>query len=74
MGALQEANGAFGKVFRSLNIIVRMFEFLTSFIAGIERLESFFKVLEEPQALPLENGNTIDTVEDSRLSLQHLTL
>jgi putative ATP-binding cassette transporter len=51
-----------------------MFEFLTSFIAGIERLESFFKVLEEPQALPLENGNIIDTVEDSRLSLQHLTL
>ncbi|MDE5107708.1 MAG: ABC transporter ATP-binding protein/permease, partial [Trichodesmium sp. St17_bin3_1_1] len=74
VGALQEANGAFGKVFRSLNIIVRMFEFLTSFIAGIERLESFFKVLEEPQALPLENGNIIDTVEDSRLSLQHLTL
>ena len=74
VGALQEANGAFGKVFRSLNIIVRMFEFLTSFIAGIERLESFFKVLEEPQALPLENGNIIDTVEDSCLSLQHLTL
>ena len=74
VGALQEANGAFGKVFRSLNIIVRMFEFLTSFIAGIERLESFFKVLEEPQALPLENGNIIDTVEDSCLSLQHLIL
>jgi len=74
VGAIQEANGAFGKVFRSLNIIVRMFEFLTSFIAGIERLESFVKVLEEPQELSLEGSNIIDTVEDSRLSLQHLTL
>ncbi|MDJ0520278.1 MAG: ABC transporter ATP-binding protein/permease [Trichodesmium sp. MO_231.B1] len=74
VGAIQEANGAFGKVFRSLNIIVRMFEFLTSFIAGIERLDSFVKVLEEPKVLPVEGSTTIDTVEDSRLSLQHLTL
>ncbi|NES87856.1 MULTISPECIES: ABC transporter ATP-binding protein/permease [Okeania] len=74
VGAIQEANGAFGRVFRSLNIIVRMFEFLTSFIAGIERLESFVKVLEEPKASPVEGSTTIDTVEDSRLSLQHLTL
>ena len=74
VGAIQEANGAFGKVFRSLNIIVRMFEFLTSFIAGIERLESFVKVLEEPKVLSVEDSTTIDTVEDSRLSLQHLTL
>ncbi|MEM1170558.1 MAG: ABC transporter ATP-binding protein/permease [Cyanobacteria bacterium P01_H01_bin.35] len=74
VGAIQEANGAFQKVFRSLNIIVRMFEFLTSFIAGIERLESFVKVLEEPKQLSVEGSNIIDTVEDSRLSLQHLTL
>ncbi|NEN88621.1 MAG: ABC transporter ATP-binding protein/permease [Okeania sp. SIO3H1] len=74
VGAIQEANGAFGRVFRSLNIIVRMFEFLTSFIAGIERLESFVKVLEEPKASPVEGSQTIDTVEESRLSLQHLTL
>ncbi|NES02245.1 MAG: ABC transporter ATP-binding protein/permease [Okeania sp. SIO2F4] len=74
VGAIQEANGAFGRVFRSLNIIVRMFEFLTSFIAGIERLDSFVKVLEEPKVLSVENSTTIDTVEDSRLRLQHLTL
>lgn len=74
VGAIQEANGAFGKVFRSLNIIVRMFEFLTSFIAGIERLESFARVLEKPKVLPVEGNTTIETIEDSRLSLQHLTL
>ena len=74
VGAIQEANGAFTRVFRSLNIIVRMFEFLTSFIAGIERLESFVKVLEEPKQFSVEGSNIIDTVEDSRLSLQHLTL
>ncbi|NEP43625.1 MAG: ATP-binding cassette domain-containing protein, partial [Okeania sp. SIO2H7] len=44
------------------------------FIAGIERLESFVKVLEEPKASPVEGSTIIDTVEDSRLSLQHLTL
>ncbi|MDJ0717569.1 MAG: ABC transporter ATP-binding protein/permease [Prochloraceae cyanobacterium] len=74
VGALQEASGAFGKIFSSLNIIVNMFEYLTSFIAGIERLESFAKVLEELKASPVEGSRTIDTVEDSRLSLQHLTL
>lgn len=74
VGVLQEAVGAFGKVFVSLSIIVRMFEFLTSFVAGIERLESFIKVLEEPKVLSLEGRTTIDTVEDSRLSLQNLTL
>ncbi|MDJ0555868.1 MAG: ABC transporter ATP-binding protein/permease [Microcoleaceae cyanobacterium MO_207.B10] len=74
VGAIPEAQGAFGRVFKSLNIIVRMFEFLTSFIAGIERLESFVKVLEESEASPVEGSQTIDTVEDSHLSLQDLTL
>ncbi|MGK7920072.1 MAG: ABC transporter ATP-binding protein/permease [Trichodesmium sp.] len=74
VGAIQKANGAFGRVFKSLNIIVRMFEFLTSFIAGIERLESFVKVLEESEASPVDGSQTIDTVEDSRLSLHHMTL
>lgn len=74
VGALQEASGAFGRVFKSLNIIVRMFEFLTSFMAGTERLESFVKVLEEPKVSSVESSTTINTVEDSRLSLQHLTL
>lgn len=74
VGALREASGAFRKVFKSLNIIVRMFEYLTSFMAGIERLESFVKAIEAPKALPVDGSRTIDTVEDSRLSLQHLTL
>ncbi|MGB3514006.1 MAG: ATP-binding cassette domain-containing protein, partial [Microcoleaceae cyanobacterium] len=74
VGAIQEANGAFGKVFRSLNIIVRMFEFLSSFIAGIERLENFARVLEAPKVSSIEGSTTINTVEDSRLNLQHVTL
>ncbi len=74
VGALQEARGAFGRVFRSLNVIVNMFEYLTSFMAGIERLESFAKVLEESKVSPVEGSRTIDTVEDPCLSLHHLTL
>ncbi|MBP0020501.1 MAG: ABC transporter ATP-binding protein/permease [Cyanobacteria bacterium SBLK] len=74
VGALQEVGGAFRKVFRSLNIIVNMFESLTAFIAGIERLESFSKVLEDSKVSPVEGSRTVDTIEDSRLRLQHLTL
>ncbi|MGK7904095.1 MAG: SbmA/BacA-like family transporter, partial [Hormoscilla sp.] len=56
VGSLREASGAFHKIFRSLNIIVNMFEFLTGFMAGIERLESFVKAIEAPKALPVEGS------------------
>jgi putative ATP-binding cassette transporter len=74
VGVLVEAGGAFINVFNSLIVIIRQFERLTQFVAAIERLESFGKVLEEPKALPKEVSPTIDTVEDSRFSIQNLTL
>ncbi|MEM9217112.1 MAG: ABC transporter ATP-binding protein/permease [Cyanobacteria bacterium P01_F01_bin.150] len=74
VGSIQEANGAFRKVFKSLSIIVRMFDFITSFIAGIERLDHFIQVLEAPKEPLLKGAETIDTVEEPRLNLQSLTL
>ncbi len=74
VGMLTETGGAFINVFNSLIIIVQMFEYLTNFVAGIERLESFGKVLEESKTSAPEEPLTIDTIETSRLSLQHLTL
>lgn len=74
VGVLTETGGAFINVFNSLTILVRMFEYLTNFVAGIERLESFGEALEEPKALATEESPTIETVEYSGLSLEHLTL
>ena len=74
VGVLTETGGAFINVFNSLIIIVRMFEYLTNFVAGIERLESFGKALEEQKELATEGSPRIDTVEYSGLRLENLTL
>jgi vitamin B12/bleomycin/antimicrobial peptide transport system ATP-binding/permease protein len=74
VGVLIEAGGAFINVFNSLIVIVRQFENLTKFVAGIERLESLEKVLEEPKLSPSDRNPAIDTIEDASLSLEHLTL
>ena len=47
---------------------------MTNFVAAIERLESFEKVLDEPQISLTEENSTIEVVEDSNLHLEHLTL
>lgn len=74
VGILEVSRGAFIMVFQALIVIVIRFEAATDFVAGIERLESFVKYMEQPKASPAEGTTTIDTIEDSRLSLQHLTL
>jgi putative ATP-binding cassette transporter len=74
VGVLIEAGGAFISVFNSLIVIIRQFEGMSQFVAGIERLESLEKVLEEPKASPIAVNRTIDTIEDASLSLEHLTL
>jgi putative ATP-binding cassette transporter len=74
VGILTEAGGAFIIVFNSLIVIIRQFEKITDFVAGIDRLESLGKGLEESKELPIDGNTTIDTIEDSYLSLEHLTL
>ncbi|MCT7982854.1 ABC transporter ATP-binding protein/permease [Laspinema sp. A4] len=74
VGILIEARGAFNIVFTSLIVIVREFGGITHLVAGLERLESLEKVLEEPKVLPLDENTTIDTIEDFSLSLEHITL
>lgn len=76
VGKLTEAIGAFMRVFYSLNIIVSRFQFLTSFVAGIDRLYTFADYIDTPE---VTNGRvnhpTIDTIEPSEtLALQNLTL
>lgn len=77
VGAVREAQGAFLKIFYSLNIIVSEFQNLTSFAAGVDRLYTFHEYLEPT---PTEKRReiiprpTIDTIEANRLGIEHLTL
>lgn len=72
VGKVTEAQGAFVRVFFSLNVVVARFQALTTFGAGINRLYSFAAFLE---ATPDSSEQPIiQTVEANRLAVEHLTL
>lgn len=71
VGKLTEAQGAFIRVFFSLNVVVARFQALATFGAGISRLYSFAEFLEQSQT---EEAEAIQTVEGDPLSVQNLTL
>ena len=77
VGKVTVAQRAFARVFFSLNIIVSRFQFLTAFVAGIERLDSFSKYLEknEQQKVTVdEERPIIDRKTQDYLAVEDLTL
>ncbi len=77
VGKVTEAQGAFFRVFYSLNIIVSRFQSLTNFAAGVNRLSSFSEYLEEDKlALSVRKVEQpkLDFIENGRLEFSHLTL
>ena len=77
VGKVQEARGAFFSVFSSLNLIVSRFRSLTAFVAGIDRLSTFENYLQKPKskvARSYAERPTIDSIQDGRLAIEHLTL
>lgn len=86
VGKVSEAQGAFIRIFFSLNLIVARFQELTSFGAGIDRLYTFAESLEQPSQTETEVSTESDsedqellqptfTVEEGEgLSLADLTL
>ena len=60
IGKVTEAQGAFIRVFFSLNLIVARFQSLTTFGAGVERLYTFLQ--------SLENSGSISTVVDTEFN------
>ncbi|TVQ07912.1 MAG: ABC transporter ATP-binding protein/permease [Leptolyngbya sp. DLM2.Bin27] len=54
VGKVSEAQGAFMRVFFSLNVVVARFSELTSFGAGIDRLYSFAEALNHVEREPAE--------------------
>ncbi|WP_373542031.1 ABC transporter ATP-binding protein/permease [Chamaesiphon sp.] len=87
VGKVTEAQGAFIRIFFSLNLIVSRFQSLTTFGAGVERLYTFMQSLEgtivpestsevpaqQPQIVTVAAIDT-DSPAEERLALIDLTL
>jgi len=75
VGKVSEAQGAFVRVFFSLNVVVARFQQLTTFGAGINRLYTFAQFLEQTEATQVSDEQPrIQTVEADRLAVEHLSL
>jgi vitamin B12/bleomycin/antimicrobial peptide transport system ATP-binding/permease protein len=74
VGKVTEAQGAFIRVFFSLNVVVARFQALTTFGAGVSRLYSFAASLDPTEADHSAQILTIKTINDDRLKIEHLTL
>lgn len=75
VGKVSEAQGAFVRVFFSLNVVVARFQQLTTFGAGINRLYTFAQFLEQTEATQTSDEQPrIQTVEADRLAVEHLSL
>jgi vitamin B12/bleomycin/antimicrobial peptide transport system ATP-binding/permease protein len=75
VGKVTEAQGAFIRVFFSLNLIVARFQSLATFGAGVERLYTFWEALDgSTGAITGEEQTTIVTETADCLALKDLTL
>ncbi|MEP0870661.1 ABC transporter ATP-binding protein/permease [Trichocoleus desertorum AS-A10] len=80
VGKVTEAQGAFVRVFFSLNVVVARFQALATFGAGINRLYTFAEFLEKPENNQTTDAPdslteaTIQTVAADRVAVEHLTL
>lgn len=74
VGSAVQAAGAFAAVLSAMTVIVENFESLSRFAAGIDRLSTFSKVLAGKAGGDARTGSVIDSVHDSRLALEGVTL
>ncbi|MFE1744267.1 ABC transporter ATP-binding protein/permease [Coleofasciculus sp. H7-2] len=74
VGKVSEAQGAFVRVFFSLNVVVARFQQLTTFGAGINRLYTFAEFLEQTQEASDEQKPQIQTITAEHLAVEHLSL
>ncbi|MGD1714685.1 ABC transporter ATP-binding protein/permease [Dapis sp. BLCC M172] len=73
IGVITQAATAFAIILSSLTVIVSQLDRLTEFAAGINRLSTFSAAIESSPEVP-EGESTIDTITNSGLALEHLTL
>jgi putative ATP-binding cassette transporter len=74
-GDISQANFAFSQIFEAFALVVLQINQLSEFAAGVNRLETFAESLQAKVDKPLAAGETaIDTIADSQISLEHVTL
>ncbi len=74
VGRAIQAAGAFAAVLSAISVVIENFEGLSRFAAGIDRLDTFFKLLSHPADPGAQQLSTIASVEDTRLALDQVTL
>jgi vitamin B12/bleomycin/antimicrobial peptide transport system ATP-binding/permease protein len=74
VGRAVQAAGAFAAILSALTVIVDNFENFSRFAAGIDRLGSFAMFLTGKDRGPERSGQLIELVQNSRLSIENLTL
>jgi vitamin B12/bleomycin/antimicrobial peptide transport system ATP-binding/permease protein len=77
VGKVTEAQGAFVRVFFSLNLIVERFQSITTFGAGVDRLHAFSESLDihlTSKKTEFTEQNTIKTKISDCLALEDMTL
>jgi putative ATP-binding cassette transporter len=74
VGKAVQAGGAFAAVLAAISVIVDNFEGLSRFAAGIDRLNTFSRVLAAPPGAQLHGKGLIETTAGEKLTLEHLTL
>jgi vitamin B12/bleomycin/antimicrobial peptide transport system ATP-binding/permease protein len=74
VGKAVQAGGAFAIVLSAISVIVENFEGLSRFAAGIDRLNTFSRILALPPGSRTHGKDLIETVEDPTLALDHVTL
>lgn len=73
-GDITQAEFAFRQVLEAFSLVVYNIESLSYFAAGINRLATFDESLKNEKHAVESEVRTIDTVIDSQLSLEHVTL
>ena len=74
VGRAIQAAGAFAAVLSAISVVIENFEGLSRFAAGIDRLDTFFKLLSSPADREAPQESTIASVQDTRLALDRVTL
>ena len=74
VGRAVQAAGAFAAVLSAISVIVDNFEGLSRFAAGIDRLDTFSRVLDDRPMDRTSAKGAIESVQGSHLSLERVTL
>lgn len=74
VGRAVQAAGAFAAILGAISVIVDNFESLSRFGAGIDRLDTFSKALDDQPTGKARSANVIKSEEGARLALEGVTL